>query len=63
LSDWLAAHEKQSYVKDPNIDNLANLRNSAIHSGIEPTSQQTTDAAICARRIVEAHGQPREHTD
>lgn len=61
LSKWLVAHENQTYVEDPDSSALANLRNTVIHNGIEPTSVQTGAAASCAVRIVKAHGHPQTH--
>ena len=61
LSRWLTAHERQTYAEDPHFEALADLRNAAIHSGIEPTSDETGQAASCAFRIVKAHGHPQTH--
>ncbi|WP_128645098.1 hypothetical protein [Rhodococcus sp. BS-15] len=61
LSEWLTAHEKQSYHEDSQFIEMTKLRNTAIHNGIEPTSEQTLAAASCAYRIVEAHGHPQTH--
>nr|WP_296774209.1 hypothetical protein [Rhodococcus sp. (in: high G+C Gram-positive bacteria)] len=59
LSNWLTAHEQQVYVQDAQFVALTKLRNTVVHNGIEPTSDQTGTAAGCAFRIVDAHGLPR----
>lgn len=61
LSRWLTAHESQTYVEDSHFVALADLRNTAIHNGIDPTSKKTGAAASCAFRIVKAYGHPQTH--
>jgi hypothetical protein len=61
LSKWLTAHEQQSYVQDSHFVELADLRNMAIHNGIEPTPEQTWEAVSCALRIVDTHGHRRTY--